>query len=466
MDFKLLIGGASVDGAGTMDIVNPASGRPFATCPRADEAQLNEAVTAAKAAFAEWSATPIDERRAVIAAMAEALEAGRDDMARLLTQEQGKPLIDAAGEIDRAVGFFRYFASLDLPVEIILSDDNRRVEAHRRPLGVVGAITPWNVPIGLMAFKVPAALLAGNTLVLKPAASTPLSTLMFGELVRNIVPAGVLNIIADANDLGHAMTAHPDIRKISFTGSTATGKKVMAGASDALKRITLELGGNDAAIILDDVDVPAIAPKIFQSAFMNNGQVCIAIKRVYAHERIYDTLVEELAKLADLAIVGDGLEQGTRFGPLQNRAQYEKVKQLIEDARQQGEVASGGEYPPGGGYFVRPTIVKNIANDARLVVEEQFGPVLPLIKFSDGDDVVNWANDSEYGLGGSVWSNDTQSAYQLAARIDAGTVWINEHARLADEIPFGGSKQSGIGLELGKEGLQEFTQLQIIHVPA
>ena len=463
-DFPLLIGGQFVDGEMTMDVINPASEEKVASCSRASKAQLDAAVAAAKAAFPAWSKTPIAERKAVIAKIAGVIEANAGELARLLTQEQGKPIGDATFEVYGAAAFFKYFTMLDLPVKVIEDSDKKRVEAHRRPLGVVGAITPWNFPLILMAFKVPAALLAGNTVVLKPAATTPLATLKLGALIKDVVPAGVINVIADANDLGGALTAHPDVRKVSFTGSTATGKKVMANAADALKRITLELGGNDAAIVLDDVDPKATAPKIFQGAFQNNGQVCIAVKRVYAHEKIYDALCSELASLADAAVIGDGLEQGTQIGPLQNKMQYEKVKELLDDAKKHGKVIAGGVVPDRPGFFIRPTIVRDVADGTRIVDEEQFGPVLPVIKFNDAEDALKRANASPWGLGGSVWSSDTDRAYKLAERMDSGTVWVNHHADLAPNIPFGGAKQSGMGIELGEEGLAEFTQLQVINI--
>jgi acyl-CoA reductase-like NAD-dependent aldehyde dehydrogenase len=349
-------------------------------------------------------------------------------------------------------------------VKVIDDSEGRKVELHRKPLGVIGAIVPWNFPMILMSFKLPPALLAGNTVVLKPAPTTPLTSLRLGELIKDILPAGVVNIITDANDLGGALTAHPDVRKISFTGSTATGSKVMAGAAATLKRITLELGGNDAGIVLDDVNPKEAAPKLFQSAFQNNGQVCIAMKRLYVHESIYDEMCDELAALANAAIVGDGLKQGTQLGPLQNKMQFDKVSEVIADARKHGKVIAGGEKMSGAGYFIQPTIVRDIADGTRLVDEEQFGPVLPVIKYSDAEDAVARANASPYGLGGSIWSSDPDRAYKLALQMESGSVWVNKHAELAPNIPFGGSKTSGLGTELGEEGLAEFTQLQVINV--
>jgi acyl-CoA reductase-like NAD-dependent aldehyde dehydrogenase len=463
-DFKLLIGGALEDGDSTMDVVNPATEAVLAKAPRASKAQLDKAVAAAKAAFPAWSATPIDERKKALLAIADAIQNNAAELARILTQEQGKPIGDATGEVYGAAAFFRYFTSLDLPVKVLDDSPNRRVEARRRPLGVIGAIVPWNFPLILMAFKVPAALLAGNTIVLKPAPTTPLSTLRIGALIKDLLPPGVLNIIADAGDLGAAMTAHPDVRKISFTGSTETGKRVMAGAAEALKRITLELGGNDAGIVLADNDPKAVAPKLFQSAFQNSGQVCIAMKRAYVHGSIYDAVCDELARLANEAVVGDGLEQGTQLGPLQNKMQYDKVMALIEDSKQHGKVIAGGVPVEGKGYFIKPTIVRDITDGTRLVDEEQFGPVLPVIRFEDDLDAVSRANNSPYGLGGSIWSTDLDKAHALAERMDTGTVWINKHAELAPNIPFGGAKMSGLGTELGEEGLAEFTQLHVINM--
>ncbi|HEY1751783.1 MAG TPA: aldehyde dehydrogenase family protein [Caulobacteraceae bacterium] len=463
-DYKLLINGALVDGDAEMDVINPATEEVLAKCPRASKAQLDAAVAAAQAAFPAWRDTPIAERKAKLTQIADIIQANAADLARLLTQEQGKPIGDATGEVYGASAFFRYFTMLDLPVKVLDDSDARKVEVHRRPLGVVGAIVPWNFPMILMAFKVPAALLAGNTMVLKPAPTTPLSTLKLASLIAEVLPPGVLNVIADAGELGAAMTAHPGIRKISYTGSTATGKKVMAGAADALKRITLELGGNDASIVLAGSDPKAVAPQIFAGAFQNSGQVCIAIKRAYVHDSIYDAMCEELAQLADAAVVGDGLQQGTQLGPIQNKTQFERVMGIIESARADGKIIAGGERQGDKGYFIRPTIVRDITDGARLVDEEQFGPVLPVIRYTDAEDALARANNSEYGLGGSIWSTDLDQAYDLATRMESGTVWVNKHADLAPNIPFGGAKGSGIGVELGEEGLAEFTQLQVINV--
>ena len=462
-DYNLLIDGKMVPGDLEMPVLNPATEEVVAQCPRATKGQLDKAVAAAKAAFPAWAATPIEERRKYIVKMADVIEANAGELARILTSEQGKPLADATGEVMGMAGFFRYLGSLDLKMKVIEESDGRRVEAFRRPLGVVGAIIPWNYPLLILGFKLPPALLAGNTLVVKPAPTTPLSTLKFAELVSGILPKGVLNVIADANDLGGEMTKHPDIRKISFTGSTATGQKVMASAAETLKRITLELGGNDAGIVLDDVDPKKVAPGIFEGAFQNSGQVCLAIKRLYVHESVYDEICEELVNIAKNTVVDDGAKQGTKLGPLQNKMQYEKVKGFLEDAHKNGKIVAGGKVMDRPGYFIEPTIVRDIQEGSRLVDEEQFGPVLPLIKYSDSEDVIRRANGTNYGLGASVWSSDIDRAHKVAERIEAGTVWINKHLDMAPHIPFGGAKQSGIGVEFAEEGLAEFTQLQIIN---
>jgi acyl-CoA reductase-like NAD-dependent aldehyde dehydrogenase len=300
--------------------------------------------------------------------------------------------------------------------------------------------------------------------VLKPAPSTPLSTLKLAELAADIVPPGVLNVIADANDLGGALTRHPDVRKITFTGSTATGKKVMASAAETLKRVTLELGGNDPAVVLDDADPKTTAKGIFQSAFQNSGQVCFAIKRAYVHDSIYDAVCEELASLADAAIVDDGMKQGTQYGPVQNKLQFERVKELLEDSRTAGKVIAGGKILDRPGYFVAPTIVRDIADGARLVDEEQFGPILPVVRYSDLSDAIRHANETTFGLGASVWSSDRRRAYDVAVRIEAGTVWVNKHLDLPVNVPITGAKESGIGVEQTQQGLEEFTQLSVINV--
>jgi acyl-CoA reductase-like NAD-dependent aldehyde dehydrogenase len=310
------------------------------------------------------------------------------EFARLLTQEQGKPLPQARWEIVQSIGTLRYFAELDLPRVVLKEDTTQKVVRQHKPLGVVAAITPWNFPVILLIFQAAPALLAGNTIVAKPAPTTPLTTLRFGEPCARVLPAGVVNVIVDQNDLGNALTSHPDVAKVTFTGSTMTGKEVMANAAGTLKRLTLELGGNDVAIVLGDIDPKDLVPKIYAAAIANAGQFCIGIKRLYIHDSIHDAVCEELGRLARETVVGDGLEQGTQMGPIQNQAQFEKVKEFLKDARQNGKIVAGGCVLEREGYFVQPTIVRDIPDAARLVREEQFGPVLPVMRYSHIDEVI------------------------------------------------------------------------------
>lgn len=464
MTYKLLINGELVDGVNTIDVINPATEEVVAVCPVASEAQLEDAIAGSKRAYRSWRATSLEERRKYVLELADALHEQADSFARLLTQEQGKPIAESSAEIEFIEGFLRHFAVQELPIEVVQDDEAEYIEVHRRPLGVVAGIAPWNFPVLIGVYKLGHAILAGNTFILKPAPSTPLTSLKFGELCQQILPPGVVNVIADDNDLGPLLTQHPDIAKVSFTGSTATGKKVFESAASSIKRLTLELGGNDAAIVLDDVDPKTVAPQIFGSAFMNCGQVCIAVKRLYVHASIYDELCAELAKLAQEAIVGDGLEQGTQIGPLQNAQQFEKVKTFLEDARENGKIIAGGEAQDRKGYFIAPTIVTEMIEGSKLVDEEQFGPILPVMKFDEIDEVLDRANNTTYGLGGSVWSSDPQRAIDLARHVESGTVWVNRHLHFGPHIPFGGAKQSGLGTELGDDGFKEFTQTQVISV--
>ena len=348
-------------------------------------------------------------------------------------------------------------------MQIVEESADRTVITRRVPLGVVAAITPWNYPLLLAIWKIAPALVAGNTVIVKPSPYTPLCTLKLGELLRDVLPAGVLNVISGGNDLGAWMTSHPDISKISFTGSTATGKKVMQSAASNLKRITLELGGNDPAIVLPDVDPKQIAEQLFWAAFQNSAQFCCAAKRLYIHDDIYDEVRDELVKYAKTVKVGDGSREDTQLGPIQNRMQFEKVKNLLADAKQNGLTAVlGGEIPNGKGYFVPVTIYDNPPENSRVVKEEAFGPVLPLMRFTDIDDVVARANDTDMGLAASVWSADPARARAIAERIEAGTVWVNEIHTFSPHQAFPGHKQSGIGVENSLDGLAEYTNAQTI----
>ena len=394
-----------------------------------------------------------------------ALDAGADELAAILTREQGKPLAKAAGEIKSAAKWFRYTAKLEIPVEVALDNDRVRVEVRRRPHGVVAAITPWNYPVSLAIWKVAPALLAGNTVVLKPSPFTPLATLKMGELLRDLVPAGVLNVISGGDELGAWMTTHPAVRKISFTGSVATGKLVATAAAPDLKRVTLELGGNDPAIVLDDAEPDAVAKRLFWGAFENCGQVCSAIKRVYVPEARYDAFLDALGAAAARATVGEGTDESSQIGPINNQPQFDRVTELVEDARAHGaRIVTGGERIGVRGYFYAPTIVGDVGEGTRLVDEEQFGPALPVVPYTDLDDAVAQANATHFGLSGSVWSADVERATEVAGRLECGTAWVNQHLNVLPHAPFGGAKWSGIGVENGPWGLLGFTEIQTVNV--
>lgn len=465
-EFTHTIDGRGQTSEASFDVINPATGASFARCPDASEAQLGQAVAAARRAFEAWSALSFEERRNYLKKFAQAVRNRGEELIPLLVREQGKPLSAARQEVTHAAEQIERLSSIEIKNEILRDDGQTRIELRYRPLGVAGTITPWNVPIAIAIGRIVQALYTGNTVIQKPSPNTPLATLKMGEFTRDVFPAGVLNIIAGGNDLGPWMTAHPDIDKISFTGSIATGKRVLTSCSTNLKRCTLELGGNDAAIVLDDVDPRAIAGPIFWAAFANCGQICVAIKRLYVHERIYEPLCKELAELARTVKVGDGLDPATEIGPIQNKVQFDRVLGILEDTKRLGtaRILSGGEVLDRPGYFIAPTIVADIKEGTRLVDEEPFGPILPIIRYTDVEDAVRRANDTRYGLGGSVWTNDLKRGAEIAARLEVGTAWVNQHRTPDPFIPFGGAKESGLGREYSSLGLKSYMEAQVISV--
>ena len=470
MQFNMIINGNKVDAEDHFNVYNPATEEIIAQCPAATEENLNAAVTAAREAFPAWSKTSDDQRKEKVNALADIISNNMNELAQLITQEQGRPLngigFGSFAEVGGSEYWTRCTAELTLPIEIAEETDTHRAEIHRKPLGVVGSITPWNFPLLIAIWHVIPAIRSGNTVVLKPSSFTPLVALRFVELAQEVLPPGVLNIITGEGGMGRLITSHPDIDKIVFTGSTATGKNIMKNASDSLKRLTLELGGNDAAIILPDIDVKQNASAIFEAAFINNGQTCAALKRLYVHEDIYEEMCEELTIIANTVTVANGMEEGAQLGPIQNRAQFELVRELVDDAKRSGaRILTGGDAPEGIGYFYPVTLVADISDGTRLVDEEPFGPVLPIIKYSDVEDALQRANDNPNGLGGSVWSGNPAQALELAKRLECGTAWINNHASLSPNVPFGGVKQSGVGVEFSTHGLKEFTSIQSIVIP-
>ncbi len=464
--YKNLINGEMIGTSEWLDVVNPATEEVIGQVPACGQAELDKAVASARAAFNSWKKTSFDERRAALGKIAKAISDNSEELFRLLTSEQGKPHAQAQQEIMGASYMINAQAQLDLDDEMFQDDEKESVRTRRVPVGVVGGIVPWNFPVSMAVQKIVPAMLSGCTIILKPSPFTPLTTLRIAELIADAAPPGVVNVITGEDSLGPMITSHPDIDKITFTGSTATGKKIMEGASADLKRVTLELGGNDASIVMPDADPKKVAEQLFWSSFMNAGQICIAAKRVYIHEDIYDELSQAIADYAAQVKVGDGSEQGTGVGPIQNKKQYDRVLELIEDAKDNGyKFLTGGDTDPSGtGYFVPLTILDNPPEDARIVAEEQFGPVMPLMKFSSEEEVIARANDSDYGLAGAVWSADEDKAVEIAEQLETGTVWVNQFLKLTPFTPFAGHKQSGFGAEYGKEGLLEFTYPQVIMV--
>ncbi|MEQ8800797.1 MAG: aldehyde dehydrogenase family protein [Haliea sp.] len=462
-NYQLLIGGDLTMAENTFEAYNPATEEVIAQVPDAAKAQLDAAVVSAKAAFPGWRDTPLKERQAVVAKIGEAITEHAEAFMALLTKEQGKGRGGAEWEIGGSAYWCTEIAKQSLEPQIIENGDGHTVEYSRVPIGVVGGIVPWNFPLLLAVWKIAPALVAGNTIVIKPSPYTPLCTLKLGEVLKDIVPAGVLNIVSGGDELGKWMTEHPDIGKISFTGSTETGKKIMASAAGTLKRITLELGGNDPAIVLPDVNPKTIAEELFWTCFQNSAQFCVVAKRLYVHEAIYDEVRDALVDYAKSVTLGDGSQADTQLGPIQNRMQYGKVKELLEDIKQTGgKVVLGGLTDDQPGFFVPVTIVDNPPEESRVVKEEAFGPVLPMLKYNDIDDMIKRVNDTHYGLAASVWGNDIEQARAIAQRIEVGTVWINEIHVFGPHIPFGGHKQSGMGVENALDGLAEYTNPQTI----
>lgn len=463
--YNLFVGGRSVPTAQHAEVKNPSTGEVVGLMPLASKEQLDAAVAAAAEAFRSWSKTDDAERQRACHAIADLIEASSEELAQLLTREQGKPLngLGSRFEMGGAYAWTRATADLALPVEVLQDSEEGRVELHRKPIGVVGSITPWNWPVMIACWHIIPAVRAGNTVVIKPSPLTPLSTIRLVELINEVLPAGVVNVVTGENSIGAALSAHPDIAKMIFTGSTETGKKIMSSAIATLKRLTLELGGNDAGIVLPDADPKAIVEGLFWGAFINNGQTCAALKRLYVHDSIYDAVCEALVDYGRTVPVGDGQNEANLLGPVQNEMQFNKVRDMVEDARAKGgRVLLGGTPANGPGYFYPITLVADVDHGVWLVDDEQFGPVLPIIRYSDVDEVIARANANPAGLGGSVWSADPAKARRYATQLECGSVWINKHGAIQPNAPFGGVKQSGFGVEFGADGLKEFTVPQTV----
>lgn len=462
--FAMTIGGRSVAAKKFRNIVNPADEEEVVgLSPEGGVDHLDAAVEAAAEAFHAWSKTNEEERTDACLKIAGVIKENAAELAELLTLEQGKPLngMGSRFEVGGCEAWAGATAGFSLPPKVLQEDDQSRIEMHRVPLGVVGSITPWNFPLLIAVWHIVPAVRTGNTVVIKPSPYTPLGTLRLVELMNEVLPQGVVNAVSGGDEIGAAMSEHSGIDKIVFTGSIPTGMRIMQSAAPTMKRLTLELGGNDPGVVLSDADPEAIAEGVFWGAFLNSGQTCAALKRLYVHESIYNETCDALVALAQKIPMGDGRDEANLLGPLQNRAQFNKVSALVDDARKSGAKVLTGGKPWEKGCFYPVTIIAGAKDGMRVVDEEQFGPVLPVIPYSDIDDVVTRANGLKFGLAASVWSPDIDKARTIARRLEAGTVYINKHADIAPHVPFGGAKCSGIGVEFGEEGLEAYTNIKI-----
>ena len=465
--FSLTIGGRAVSTAREFDVLNPFDESLAGRCPEATAEHVDHAVRSAREALPGWSSAPDSQRVAKLMDIAALIERHQAELSRLVTLEQGKPQSGpgAGFEVAGAVGWTRATASLSLPEETIQNDQSAHIVMRRKPVGVVGSITPWNWPLLIATWHVMPAVRVGCTVVIKPSPFTPLSTLRLIALMNEVLPPGVVNVVTGGAEVGTRLTDHPGVDKLVFTGSIATGKKVMESASRSLKRVTLELGGNDAGVILPGTKMAPLLEKLFWGCFINAGQTCASLKRLYVHESQYAEIVEQFAAYVAKIPVGNGLEPQTLIGPVSNRMQLEKVMGLVTEARAQGaRIVTGGKKPEGRGFVYPLTVIADATDEMRVVKEEQFGPVIPIISYRTIDEAIRRANSLEVGLGGSVWGDDPEAAAKYAERLECGTAWVNQHGVINPMTPFGGVKCSGIGVEFSVDGLKEYTTVQVVNV--
>lgn len=462
--YEDLLKAVSVEGGS--EIRNPATGEVLGYAPQGTPADVDAAVATARKAQREFAKLSDAQRCELLMKAAAAVEENAESLAQLLTREQGKPLNgpNARFEVGACAGWLQATASFESPDYVAVDADVKATVTYR-PLGVVGAIGPWNWPMMITIWQIAPALRMGNAVVVKPSEYTPLSVLALVEVLNTVLPEGLVQVVSGDGAVGAALSGHEGIDKLMFTGSTATGKKIVEASAEHLTRITLELGGNDAGIVLDDADPAAIAGDLFWGAFINTGQTCAAMKRLYVPESLYDAVCEALVSVVQASPMGVGTEEENVLGPLQNKQQFDIVERLVKAAKDSGaRVLTGGEAEADQpGYFFPATLVADIDPENPLVAEEQFGPALPIIKYTDLDWAIEQANSLDVGLGSSVWSSNRERALEVASRLEAGTTWINAHGAVDPRVPFGGIKTSGYGVEFGTEGLKGLAYPHIIN---
>ncbi|MGG1921756.1 aldehyde dehydrogenase family protein [Chryseobacterium sp. NRRL B-14798] len=447
--------------------VNPSTLEVIGEVTNTSREEIDAKIEKAKKARKLWAARPDAERKEILLKVAEALQQNSKHLAEWITREQGKPLNGPGAnfEMQACVGWTQVPASLDLPEEIVFEDDTRKDVVYRNPIGVVAAIAPWNWPLMIAIWQIIPSLRMGNAVIIKPSEYTTYCSLEMIKVINSVLPEDILQVVTGRGEVGGYLTSHPEIGKIMFTGSIATGKKVIEASAKNMARLTLECGGNDAGIILPGLDVSKYIDGIFWGAFLNMGQTCACLKRLYVHENDYEKVVKALADYSSNIPMGNGADEASVLGPIQNKMQYDKIQDLIHDSENIGaDFIFTGQKPDLEGYFIPVTLVGNVDNGDRIVDEEQFGPVLPIIKYKTLEEAISKANDSENGLGASVWSDDPDEAQKVAVQLEAGTVWINQHGAIHPFVPFGGVKQSGYGVEFGIEGLKAVTVPKVISI--
>ncbi len=452
-------------------VKNPATMEVIETLSIPDNSEIDLIINNSKKAFQEWKNISLSQRQEILNKIADAIEARKEELSGLLTTEQGKPLHESNREIGSIINVFRLYATMSIDSEIILNNEIAmtneiaQITVNQHPYGVCSLILPWNYPVGLLGWKLAPCLLAGNSAIVKPSEFSPLTVMKCIEIIGSLLPENLVQSLSGFDQEGAYLVSHPGIARISFTGSQRAGSQILAAAGENFPKVTLEMGGNDAAIILPDCDLDKRFGSIFWGCFFNAGQICVAIKRIYVHESLVSELIRRFKEMAKALKIGNGAEPGIQLGPINNERQLLRVQELVEDAKEKGAtIITGGEKISGTGYFFQPTVLTDLDDTFRIVKEEQFGPAIPILIYSDIDDAIARANGTGHGLGGSIWTEDIELGKNLARKLECGIAWVNAHMLVEHRAPFGGWKQSGMGRELGQAGLSEFLQSQTLYI--